>query len=249
MNKEIISQLKKYNLVSSKEQQNKIIALGKEKIIQNQRNRHSYFILFSSTVQFIPAYTWIIQFIILSSGILVLLNSSYLQSVSEIMQFLTSILLISIIFFVDELFKSFTTGMWELEQTFKYDLRQHVIIKLFIFGIVDMFFIISLSLVTKSIVSISLLRILIYLIVPYNIICIVLFSLITIWRKRLHNYVLWFVSGGIGIIFMMLTNIFNIYEIKLVYWLISYFITTAVLSYIVYSQTKIIRWRWNNYEA
>lgn len=43
----------------------------------------------------------------------------------------------SALFFLDELFKSFTTGMWELEQTFKYDLRQHIMMKLLIFGIID----------------------------------------------------------------------------------------------------------------
>ena len=39
---------------------------------------------------------------------------------------ITGVIFISALFFLDELFKSFTTGMWELEQTFKYDLRQPV---------------------------------------------------------------------------------------------------------------------------
>ena len=46
--------------------------------------------------------------------------------ISEIMLCITGVIFISALFFLDELFKSFTTGMWELEQTFKYDLRQPV---------------------------------------------------------------------------------------------------------------------------
>lgn len=152
-------------------------------------------------------------------------------------------------FFLDELFKSFTTGMWELEQTFKYDLRQHIMMKLLIFGIIDMVIVILLSLMTKSIVSLPLYQILVYVLVPYNIVCIILFSLITIWRKQLHNYFLWCISGSICVAVILIANIFKIYEIRMLYWGIAYFITTTILGIILYSQTKIIKWEvasvWN----
>ena len=109
--------------------------------------------------------------------------------------------------------------------------------------------IILLSLMTKSIVSLPLYQILVYVLVPYNIVCIILFSLITIWRKQLHNYFLWCISGSICVAVILIANIFKIYEIRMLYWGIAYFITTTILGIILYSQTKIIKWEvasvWN----
>ena len=75
---------------------------------------------------------------------------------------------------MEELFKSFTSGMWELEQTFKYDLRQHVLVKLFIFGFIDFLIVLSFSILTNLLFRFSF-SMLLYLLVPYNIVCIVLF--------------------------------------------------------------------------
>ena len=109
--------------------------------------------------------------------------------------------------------------------------------------------VILLSLMTKSIVSLPLYQILVYVLVPYNIVCIILFSLITIWRKQLHNYFLWCISGSICVAVILIANIFKIYEIRMLYWGIAYFITTTILGIILYSQTKIIKWEvasvWN----
>lgn len=249
MKENIVSKLDEYKVDPDIEQREKIIALGQERMKINGMSGHSYLSLFLSTFRFIHVRTWIIQFLIFLSGIAMVLNFSYLQSLSEIMLCLTGVVFISVLFFIEELFKSFTSGMWELEQTFKYDLRQHTMVKLLIFGVIDMGIVIALSLMTKSTVSLPLYQILIYLLVPYNIICIVLFSLITVWRKQLHNYLLWFLSGSICVSVILIANIFKIYEIRLLYWIIAYFISTTVLCSIIYSQTKIMRWEvassWN----
>ena len=80
-----------------------------------------------------------------------------------------------------------------------------------------MVIVILLSLMTKSIVSLPLYQILVYVLVPYNIVCIILFSLITIWRKQLHNYFLWCISGSICVAVILIANIFKIYEIRMLY--------------------------------
>ena len=112
-----------------------------------------------------------------------------------------------------------------------------------------MVIVILLSLMTKSIVSLPLYQILVYVLVPYNIVCIILFSLITRWRKQLNNYFVWCISGSICVAVILIANIFKIYEIRMLYWGIAYFITTTILGIILYSQTKIIKWEvasvWN----
>ena len=216
--KDIISKLAGYKLEGDIEGREKTIELGYEIMIRLGMSRHSYFELFLSTFRFIHVHTWIIQLFIFLSGITMALNFKNLQPISEIMLCITGVIFISALFFLDELFKSFTTGMWELEQTFKYDLRQHIMMKLLIFGIIDM-------------------------------VIVILFSLITIWRKQLHNYFLWCISGSICVAVILIANIFKIYEIRMLYWGIAYFITTTILGIILYSQTKIIKWEvasvWN----
>ena len=168
--KDIISKLAGYKLEGDIEGREKTIELGYEIMIRLEMSRHSYFELFLSTFRFIHVHTWIIQLFIFLSGITMALNFKNLQPISEIMLCITGVIFISVLFFIDELFKSFTTGMWELEQTFKYDLRQHITMKLLIFGIIDMVIVILLSLMTKSIVSLPLYQILVYVLVPYNIV-------------------------------------------------------------------------------
>ena len=135
--KDIISKLAGYKLEGDIEGREKTIELGYEIMIRLGMSRHSYFELFLSTFRFIHVHTWIIQLFIFLSGITMALNFKNLQPISEIMLCITGVIFISALFFLDELFKSFTTGMWELEQTFKYDLRQHIMMKLLIFGILS----------------------------------------------------------------------------------------------------------------
>src|SRR5690625_5797131 len=116
-----------------------------------------------------------------------------------------------------EIFRSFTSGMWELEQTLKYDLRQHIIIKLLIFGSVDLLLIVCLSLISQGILAVSFFKIFLYLLVPYNIYCIVVFSLLTVWRNSI-TYTLLCISSDIVLVgVMFLTNFFYVYELALSY--------------------------------
>ena len=123
----------------------------------------------------------------------------------------------------------------------KYELRQHTIVKLLIMGLIDMILVFLMSIIVQPTLSISLLNILLYLLVPYNLICIILFSILTMWRNKMYNYVLWFASGSIGVAFILVTNIFNVYEQKIVYWAVTYLLTTIILGHIIYSQARKIR--------
>ena len=179
MNEDIIKKIKNYPI--------DIDGQTREQIITNQIKQHSYFNLFLSTLRFISVRSWIAQLIILLCAIFITSNLSSLHSINEIMQILTFILIVSILFFIDELFKSFTTGMWELEQTLKYELRQHTIVKLLIMGLIDMILVFLMSIIVQPTLSISLLNILLYLLVPYNLICI--YGLLLV-QSELHLFLL-----------------------------------------------------------
>ena len=215
-----------------------VIAKGRQLIEQQQLQRHSVLDLFLSTLQFISWKVWLSQFGLLFISILILLNIDKNEKITTIMPLLLAFLLISVLFFMDELFKSFTYGMWELEETFKYNLSQYILLKFLIFGSVDFIIVVALSFVTSTSFLFPAWLILLYLLVHYNIIGILLFVIITLWRNYLNRYVMWLLPGIIYVISFVANHLFGGYRMNLVYWKVTFVITTVILLCLVYQQYK-----------
>lgn len=233
--------IKSYEVKSDIESKEQVIAMGSQKMLKNQLKRRSFKALFLSTLQFIRLRTWTIQFIALGASILIATRVGTGDSLQTIMPNLTIIILLSVAFFLDELFKSFTSGMWELEQSFKYDVRQHTLVKMLILGVADMVLIVLTASLTSSGLAVPMVNILFYLLVPYHGICIVSFSLITFWRNRNISLILWLGTGLMMAGILFVTNIFNVYELKPLYWGIAYGASAFLLGTIVYLQAKTLR--------
>jgi len=242
MTNNTIKKMKTYNVDIDETQKQKLINLGKQEVIQNQLNRHSLFDLIRSSLQFTRLHTWLFQFALLILTTILITNVIHDESFVFIIQSLTVIVIFSVIFFIDEVFRSFTSGMWELEQTLKYDLRQHIIIKLLIFGLADLLLIVCLAFISQGVLAISFLKIILYLLVPFNISCIVLFSLFTVWRNTLSSVVFWISSGIVLVSVLFITNFFNVYELNLKYWVAGYILSILVLMFIVMENLKVKKW-------
>lgn len=242
MTNNTIKKMKTYNVDIDETQKQKLINLGKQEVIQNQLNRHSLFDLIRSSLQFTRLHTWLFQFALLILTNILITNVIHDESFVFIIQSLTVIVIFSVIFFIDEVFRSFTSGMWELEQTLKYDLRQHIIIKLLIFGLADLLLIVCLAFISQGVLAISFLKIILYLLVPFNISCIVLFSLFTVWRNTLSSVVFWISSGIVLVSVLFITNFFNVYELNLKYWVAGYILSILVLMFIVMENLKVKKW-------
>lgn len=242
MTNNTIKKMKTYNVDIDEIQKQKLINLGKQEVIQNQLNRHSLFDLIRSSLQFTRLHTWLFQFALLILTNILITNVIHDESFVFIIQSLTVIVIFSVIFFIDEVFRSFTSGMWELEQTLKYDLRQHIIVKLLIFGIADLLLIVCLAFISQGVLAISFLKIILYLLVPFNISCIVLFSLFTVWRNTLSSVVFWISSGIVLVSVLFITNFFNVYELNLKYWVVGYILSILVLMFIVMENLKVKKW-------
>lgn len=131
------------------ELEKKIIELGTKQMLKNQLSQTSYLSLFFSAIRFVGWKLWGIQtFLFIFS--LLLLNANTETDFENVLKGITGLVLFSGVFFTDALFKSYTSDMWELEQTFKYDLRQHTTMKMLAFGSFDLLLIIVLSLFAKS---------------------------------------------------------------------------------------------------
>lgn len=240
MTRDIREILEIYKVDSNPNEKREIIAKGKKIIEKQQLQRHSVLDLLFSTLQFISWKVWLSQFTLFFASILIILNINKNEKINTIMHLLVTLLVISILFFMDELFKSFTYGMWELEETLKYNLSQHILLKFLIFGLVDFVVVIVLSLITSNSLALSIWLILLYLLVHYNIICILLFLIITFWRNYLNRYLIWLLSGIIYIISFITNNIFSIYQMDLTYWRFAFVISTVLLLYLVCQQYKKI---------
>lgn len=240
MNNKTIKMMKAYEVKIDEIQRQEVINLGKQKIIKNQLCRYTLFDLFRSSIRFTKLHTWLIQFTLLISTILLI--TRVIDNETFIIQSLTVTVVFSAIFFIDELFRSFTSGMWELEQTLKYDLRQHTTIKLLIFGLTDLLLIICLAFICQGVIAIPFWDIILYLLVPFNITCIVLFSLFTIWRNTLSSVIFWIGSGAVLMSLIILTNFFNVYEFEMKYWGVGYIVSIILLGFIVTDMVKAKKW-------
>lgn len=242
MDNKTIKKRARHEIKGDEAQKQLVIELGKQKINQNQLRHYSLFNLFCSTLRFTRMRTWLVQFSLL------LLTSFFITKAINnepsilIIQCVTISIIFSTIFFTEELFHSFTSGMWELEQTLKYDLRQHTITKLQIFGVADLCIIICLALICQGVVPIPFWQIILYLLVPFNITCIVLFSLFTFWRNHLTSFVFWVGSGLILMGAVIVINAFNIYEFSMVYWGLGFAVSAVFLGVIVIEVMKIKKW-------
>lgn len=242
MTNKTIKKMKTYAVDGNEIHKQKLINLGKQEIIQNPLCRHSLLDLIRSSIQFTRLHTWFIQFALLILTTFLITNVINDESFIFVIQSLTVIVIFSVIFLIDELLRSFTSGMWELEQTLKYDLRQHTIIKLFIFGMVDLLLISCLAFISQGVLEISFWKIILYLLVPFNVICIVLFSLFTVWRNTFSSVVLWISSGIVIVSVLFISNFFNIYQLELKFWGAGYILSLLFLVVVVTDQLKVKKW-------
>ena len=240
MTRDVVKELQNYKIESDLAGKTEVINKGKQLMEINQLRRSSMLDLLVSTLCFIGWEVWLGQLVLLVISVLLISRIQEVGEISSIMQILTGILAISVLFFMDELFKSFIFGMWELEETFKYDLRQHTMLKFLVFSLVDMGLILILSIATSSRIELPLLHTMVYLLVPYNIICILLFSLMTMWRNNIYRHLMWLVSGLLCLACFVISNRFQIYQLDLSYWWGAWLVTGAFLFYLLYLQLQKI---------
>lgn len=241
MSKNMDKLLHNYQVPTDEKGRVEIIRNGKKVLLKKQLNRHSYFNLLVSTLRFIPLKTWIGQFLIVFLTIAVIFfQRSQETSFQTIMNSYMILLIFSILFFLDELYRSFIAGMWQLEQTFKYDVRQHTLMKLIIFGLLDFLLILLISLLSNATLATPFSNIMLYLLVPFNIFSILLFSTLTLWRNTMNRTLLWCLAGAIASVSFVITNMVNIYTFAIKYWASGFVLTGCILVYIMYTQLNQI---------
>lgn len=211
-----------------------IIIQGKQQMFQNQLHQTSYLQLFFSTIQFVDTKIWLIQIVpVLGTYFFLPTQNNY--TLSEVALTMTGTLFFSLLFFINNIFKSFMNNMWELEQTFKFDLKQHISMKLLIFGSFDLIVILLLSAFATGQIQISLFHFSLFLIVPFNCFCIVLFTIFTMFRKKFKKVFLYFLGASIIFFLFKIASINDIYKQPVIYWLSACIASSLLLIFLIYT--------------
>lgn len=190
----------------------KAILTGKQALLQNPVQELNWYTRIFNQFKYISPLLWVAQ--LLAFG-LCLFIISQINSDTEITPVLSSISFIVAFIGVvgfPELCKSFSYQMWELEQSSKYNLRQIVVIKLSIIGIIDLIVVLIISVLTSVQTAMPVWEMALYLFVPFNLTCIVSFFVIKLTRNKSSSFPVFFTSFGVSYIILLCVNRFSLYQ-------------------------------------
>lgn len=238
MNEDKLKKIIQYQVDSDDEAKVRVITRGQSLLEQQQFKRHSFFDLLGIVLRFIPLSVWVKQLgwfaVILLYIHSVKFELVYGREFSVLMGCLTILVLFSVLLLLDELFKSFTFGTWELEQTLKYNLDEQFLAKILIFGLFELGVVLALSLICQNFLMLIFWKVALYLLVPLNLFTIVVLSLLVNWDNNGFRTSLWVVSG-IAITVVGGTLIFSrLYEASMTVWFVCYLVTSLILAGIIF---------------
>ncbi|MGM0215869.1 hypothetical protein [Enterococcus sp. AZ109] len=238
MNDEKMKKIIHYQVVLDDAAKERVITRGKSLLEQQQLKRHSFFDLLGIVLRFIPVSVWVKQLgwfaVILLYIQSVKFDLVYGREFSVLMGGLTILVLFSLLLLLDELFKSFNFGTWELEQTLKYSLDEQFLAKILIFGLFELGVVLALSLICQNFLMLIFWKVALYLLVPLNLFTIVVLSLLVNWESNGFRTSLWVVSG-IAITVVGGTLIFSrLYEASMSVWFVCYLVTSLILGGIIF---------------
>lgn len=233
--KELKNILKAYNVPKhDKDAPMKTMEFIHENLVNKQKVRtdDKQFIL--SQVGFIRKRTWLFQVIILG---LLCLGFYHLNTESDLnfrsfslMSILAPLLLI---INVDEISRIYNKSMLEIEFSTKNSLKKVLVTRMTILGVADLTALIIMMIFTGKLIDLSVIRVILYTLVPFNIVCIGCMELMKYFKGKSLNYAC--ASYSALLIATILLGRFNdlgIYAQDVIEnWILVYVITTIIFTF------------------
>ncbi|MCB2339155.1 hypothetical protein [Clostridium estertheticum] len=195
------------------------------------RASNKQFIL--SQIGFIRKRIWIFQIIILGLLCLGFYNIRTQDSLNFRTFSLISILApFLLIVNVDEISRVYNKSMLEIEFSTKNSLKKVLVTKMLILGITDCIALIIMMIFAGNIMNISILRVIMYTLVPFNLVCIGCMKLMKYFNGNELNYACVTYSALlITILLLGRLNDLGIYAQDFILsWIILYAITTVIFA-------------------
>ncbi|WP_265459663.1 hypothetical protein [Enterococcus sp. HY326] len=256
MNKKLTELLQPQELPINEAKKSQLLELGREQLAQQQATRFSFWQLFKITLRFISLKFWLAQLLVLGillAYLLLMMNNQGAESgfvasyaaINSSISMLTLLFLFSNILIFGNLVTPFLHGMAPLEQTLKYSLREHLIMKLIVFGLYDLLLAIAIALFSEFFLALLFWQIVLFLLVPLNLLSLLLLSLLTIGRQKILTIGKCLVVGLFIGAFQIIASRTDIYQLPLLFWSIAYLLTAGVLGLLLYQNFHKKNWGQN----
>lgn len=192
-------------------------------------------------IRFIPIRTWIGQFAVLVLICFVLCNLRE-NTDRQMLSVLSAMTPLLLVFQIEELSKVFYKSMLEIEFATKYSLKKLLLSRMCILGSVDVLVIGILMIVLRAYYEESLILLLLYSLVPFNITVIGLLYLLKLLNGRKYGYYACAYTAFVSACFIMLEQYrpFLYSKNQQDIWMIGLFVTTGMLVKSIWSFQKEI---------
>ncbi|UWD47318.1 hypothetical protein NYR90_12270 [Clostridioides difficile] len=189
---------------------------------------------FISQIGFIRKRTWIIQLLVLCTICSLLFNSAKeTNSFYEMLALVSVAAPLFILTNIEEIAKVYNNSVLEIEFSTKNTLHKIIATRMIVFGVSDLLLMSIILLLAKQIIDINILYIIIYILVPFNLMSIGCLEIINRNKGKHTNY--YCMIYGISLvllIFMLATFKNSIYQFEAIdQWLIIFLVTSVILTY------------------
>ncbi|NMS89348.1 hypothetical protein HGQ85_05360 [Clostridioides difficile] len=199
---------------------------------------------FISQIGFIRKRTWIIQFLVLCIICLFLFNTSRdSNSLYNTLSLISATFPLFILTNIEELAKVYNSSVLEIEFSTKNTLHKIIATRMLVFGISDLLFMLIILISAKQTINLNVLYIIIYILVPFNLMCIGCMEIINKNKGKNTNY--YCMIYGVSLVLLIFTlGTFrkSIYQFESInQWLIVFMVTSAILVYEIRKTWRHIR--------
>ncbi|SHK28239.1 hypothetical protein SAMN02745163_03559 [Clostridium cavendishii DSM 21758] len=240
--REIKEMLNKYSVPSyDKDAPMKVIEFIHENSLSIPKFRTSNKQFVISQIGFIRKRTWALQLIIL--GFLCL--GFYNVGTGDVLNFRTFSLMsilapLLLIINVEEISRIYNKSMLEIEFSTRNSIKKVLVTRMLILGVVDCILLIIMMIFAGNLTNVSILRVIMYTLVPFNFVCIGFMKLMNYFKGKELNYACMAYSVLlIAVLLFARVDDLGIYTQEFITgWILIYVVTTIMFSVEV---KKVIR--------
>lgn len=190
----------------------KTILTGKQSLLQNPVQELYWYKRIFNQFKYISPLLWVVQLLAFGLCMFMIGRINRDTDITPVLSSISFIVAFIGVVGFPELCKSFSHQMWELEQSCKYNLRQIAAIKLSIIGMIDLLMVLIVSVMTSVQTAMPVWEMALYLFVPFNLVCIVSFFVISLTRNKSSVFPVFFAGFGVAYIMLLCVNRFSLYQ-------------------------------------
>lgn len=216
---------------------NEVISAGKKYMDSAEFNKNSIQAILLSQLQYLPLSFWIVQIILVAMAAALVCLSGYWKvplhyPLTALMVLIPLIVLVGI----REVSKSNLYDMWEIEQSSRCQLVKITACRMLIIGLADLFLVTGILAITSFYYRQSLIEVILYGMVPFNISCTCYLFTIMKNDKGQISYHLFVCMICIAVVFSIILKQEILFETSMIWgWVLFYFFSLVLLAKAVWN--------------